>query len=140
MQRRLGVERTYSHLLELRRGAPGRRAGKSASLPYHASGPRGDPDVRIVYLAGRVRCAVRRPREARRRSARGPRSARPRGAVERRSRSLPIGRRPVTIDFAIPRAARPDRGAIRRLALGFADAGAATPRPSSATPWTSPDA
>ena len=94
----------------------------STSLLYHAFGLRGYQYVRTVYEAGQVRFAVRQPRKAWRCSACGSRSVRPRGAIERRFRSLPIGRRPVTIDFAIPRVACSDCGAIRQVALGFADA------------------
>lgn len=94
----------------------------STSLLYHAFGLRGHQYVRTVYEAGQVRFAIRRPRKALRCSACGSRSVRPRGAVRRQFRALPIGRRPVTIDFAIPRVACSDCGAIRQVALGFADA------------------
>lgn len=94
----------------------------STSFLYHAFGIRGYQYVRTVYEAGRVRLAIRQPRKALRCSACGSRSVRPRGAIERQFRTLPIGPRPVTIDFAIPRVACTDCGLIRQVALGFADA------------------
>jgi transposase len=94
----------------------------STSFLYHAFGIRGYQYVRTVYEAGQVRLAIRQPRKAWRCSACGSRSVRPRGAIERQFRTLPIGPRPVTIDFAIPRVACTDCGLIRQVALGFADA------------------
>ena len=69
----------------------------STSLLYHAFGVRGYQYARTVYEAGRVRFAIRQPRKAWRCSACGSRSVRPRGAVQRQFRALPIGGRPVTI-------------------------------------------
>ncbi|QDV37440.1 ISL3 family transposase [Tautonia plasticadhaerens] len=93
----------------------------STSLLYHAFGVRGYQYIRTVYEAGRVRFAIRQPRKALRCSACGSRSLRPRGAVERLFRALPIGGRPVTIDFAVPRVGCSDCGAIRQVAVGFAE-------------------
>jgi transposase len=93
----------------------------STSLLYHAFGVRGYQYVGTCYVEGRIRFTIRQPRKAWRCSACGSRSVRPRGAVERQFHALPIGGRPVTIDFAIPRVACADCGAIRQLALGFAD-------------------
>lgn len=94
----------------------------STSFLYHAFGVRGYQYVRTSYAEGQVRFTIRQPRKALRCAACGSRSVRPRGAVARRFRTLPIGRRPVMIDFAIPRVACSDCGAIRQVALGFADA------------------
>jgi transposase len=93
----------------------------STSLLYHAFGVRGYQYVRTEYAGGQVRFAIRQPRQALRCPACGSRAVRPRGAIERQFRTLPIGRRPVLIHFPVPRVACQDCGLIRQVAIDFAD-------------------
>jgi transposase len=77
----------------------------STSLLYHAFGIRGYEYVRTEYQGGEVVFTIRQGSKTFRCEACGSRDVRPRGRVERRFRSLPIGRRSTAVVLPIPRVA-----------------------------------
>lgn len=93
----------------------------STSLLYHAFCIRGYEYVRTEYEGGEVIFSIRQERKTLRCENCGSRDVRSRGQVERRFRSLPIGKRATTIAFAIPRVACQTCGLIRQVKLDFAD-------------------
>ena len=93
----------------------------STSLLYHAYGLKGYQYVRTAYLQGQVHFTIRLPRDRLRCPVCGSRHVHPRGLAERRFRSLSIGRRPVFINYAIPRVSCDRCGVIRQVKLDFAE-------------------
>lgn len=93
----------------------------STSLLYHAFSVRGYEYVRSQYQDGQVIFTIRQEPRKFRCEACGSRDVQPRGRVERRFRSLPIGGRATTVVFPIPRVACRVCGAIRQVEIGFAD-------------------
>lgn len=93
----------------------------STSLLYHGFGIRGYQYVKTDYAEGGVVFTIQQNPGTCRCPACGSRDVRPRGRMERRFRSLPIGGRPVTLVFPIPRVACQACGVIRQVAIDFAD-------------------
>jgi transposase len=93
----------------------------STSLLYHAFGIRGYEYVRTEYQGGEVVFTVRQEPKTLRCDACGSRDVRPRGRVERRFRSLPIGSRATAVVVAIPRVACQACGVVRQVEVAFAD-------------------
>jgi transposase len=93
----------------------------STSLLYHAFSIRGYEYVRTEYPGGEVVFTIRQEPKAFRCEACGSRDVRPRGQVERRFRSLPIGSRLTTVVFPIPRVACQACGVVRQVGVDFAD-------------------
>jgi transposase len=93
----------------------------STSPLYHAFGIRGYAYVRTDYPDGQVIFTIRQETKACRCSACGAREVRPRGHVERRFRSLPIGGRATSVALPIPRVECRACGAVRQVAVPFAD-------------------
>ncbi len=77
----------------------------STSLLYHAFGIRGYEYVRTEYQDGEVTFTIRQEPKTFRCEACGSRDVRPKGRVQRRFRSLPIGGRATTVAFLIPHVA-----------------------------------
>ena len=93
----------------------------STSLLYHAFGIRGYTYQRSSYVEGGVEFHLTKPLDQCRCSACGSREVSPRGKVERRFRTVPIGRRPVTVLYPIPRVECAACGVIRQVELDFAE-------------------
>ena len=100
---------------------PMERTNMSTSLLYHAYGLKGYQHVRTSYIQGQVHFTIRLRRDRLRCPVCGSREVHPRGLTERRFRNLPIGRRPVFINYAIPRVACDHCGVIRQVRLDFAE-------------------
>ena len=73
----------------------------STSLLYHGFGIRGYAYVRTEYRHGQVFFTIRQDGDTLRCAACGARDVRSRGHAERRFKSLPIGGKPMSIDFNI---------------------------------------
>jgi transposase len=93
----------------------------STSLLYHAFGVRGYEYARTEYQGGQTTSTIRQADKALRCPACGSRGVRPKGQVERRFRSLPIGRRATFVALAIPRVACDACRVVRQVAVSFAD-------------------
>jgi transposase len=93
----------------------------STSLLYHAFAIRGYEYVRTEYQGGEVTFSIAQEPKTLRCGACGSRDVRPKGRVERRFRSLPIGSRATAVVFPIPRVACQRCGVIRQVAVDFAD-------------------
>jgi transposase len=93
----------------------------STSLLYHAFSIRGYEYVRSEYQGGQVIFTIQQEPKNFRCEACGSHDVQPRGRVERRFRSLPIGSRATTIVFPIPRVACRACGVVRQVEIGFAD-------------------
>jgi len=93
----------------------------STSLLYHAFGIRGYQYVATDYQEGGVRFRIAKELQDCRCSACGSDHVASRGQVERQFRCLPIGHRPVTVVLPIPRVWCLNCGAIRQVALDFAE-------------------
>jgi transposase len=93
----------------------------STSLLYHAFGVRGYTYTRTTYVGGGVEFHITKPLDQCRCAACGSPEVAPRGKVERRFRAVPIGRRPVTVVYPIPRVACAACGVIRQVELDFAE-------------------
>lgn len=93
----------------------------STSLLYHGFGISGYKYVRTAYEGGQVIFTIRQERRTLRCETCGSRDVRTRGKVERRFRSLPIGKRPTAVVFAIPRVACQSCGVVRQVEVAFAD-------------------
>ena len=109
----------------------------STSLLYHAFGIRGYEYVRTEYQGGQVIFTIRQEPKTLRCEACGSRDVRPKGQVERRFRSLPIGSRATAVVLPIPRVACQACGVVRQVEVAFADPRRTYTRPSSGTPWSS---
>jgi transposase len=93
----------------------------STSLLYHAFAIRGYEYVRTEYQGGNVVFTIQQAPKTFRCEACGSRDVRPRGRVERRFQSLPIGSRSTVVVLPIPRVACRTCGVIRQVKLEFAD-------------------
>ena len=93
----------------------------STSLLYHGFGVRGYQYVRSEYVEGEIVFHLSQAIDECRCSACGSADVAPRGQVERRFRSLPLGRKPTSIVLPIPRVECRGCGAIRQVAVAFAD-------------------
>ena len=100
---------------------PDREVSMSTSLLYHAFGVRGYDYVRTEYQGGQTIFTIRQEDKALRCPACGSRDVRPKGRVERRFRSLPIGSRATIVALPIPRVACAACGVVRQVAVPFAD-------------------
>ncbi len=93
----------------------------STSLLYHAFGIRGYQYTRTEYQDGQTIFTIgQRPRTCRC-SACGSSQVVSRGRVERRFRTVPIGRRPTFVVLPIPRVGCQACGAVRQVKIPFAD-------------------
>jgi transposase len=93
----------------------------STSLLYHAFGIRGYQYTRTDYQDGQVIFTVDQERETCRCSACGSPQVQLRGRVERRFRSLPIGRRATFVVLPIPRVECQACGVVRQVKIAFVD-------------------
>lgn len=93
----------------------------STSLLYHAFRLVGYQYVRSSFREGRVSFRIRQSRDQLRCSACGSDQVWSQGAVERTFRTVPIGSKPVEIQFAVPRVLCFACGITRQVRLGFAD-------------------
>lgn len=93
----------------------------STSCLYHGFGVRGYRHVKTEYLGGEIVFHVSQPLDHCRCSACGSAAVAPKGNSERRFRSLPIGRKPTTVVFSVPRVACRDCGVIRQVEVDFAE-------------------
>jgi transposase len=93
----------------------------STSILYHAYGIRGYRHVRTEFKEGAVFFTIMQPLTSCRCSVCQSANVIGRGKTIRRFRCLPIGRKPTYVEFAIPRVACRDCGAVRQVAIGFAE-------------------
>ncbi len=93
----------------------------STSLLYHGFGIRGYQYVRTDYVGGGVVFTITQDVKTCRCSACQSENVILKGGKTRKFRSLPIGGKEVTIVFRVPRVKCNDCGAIRQVAIGFAD-------------------
>ena len=93
----------------------------STSLLYHAFGVRGYKYVRTEYRNGGIVFTIAQDLERCRCSACGSRDVQPKGRIVREFRAVPIGRKPVTIAFGIPRVLCHECGLTRQVRIAFAD-------------------
>ena len=93
----------------------------STSLLYHAFGVRGYTYTRTTYVGGGVEFHITKPLDQCRCAACGASAVAPRGKVERRFRAVPIGHRPVTVVYPIPRVECAACGVVRQVELDFAE-------------------
>ena len=93
----------------------------STSLLYHAFGLRGYRPVSSSYEDRRVTFRIRQPRDQLRCSACGSDNVWAQGRVTRTFRTVPIGLKPVQIEFAVPRVHCFGCDRIRQVKLRFAD-------------------
>ena len=92
----------------------------STSLLYRAFGVRGYRYVRTDYTEGQVVFTIRREHATCRCSACGSGDVLSRGHVERRFRSLPIGRRTTSLVLPVPRVECRACGLVRQVDVAFA--------------------
>src|SRR3954466_4267438 len=93
----------------------------STSLLYHAFGIRGYQYTRTDYQGGQVIFTIEQEPQACRCPACGSREVKPRGHVERRFRTVPIGRKTTILALPIPRVECPACGLVRQVEVSFAD-------------------
>ena len=93
----------------------------STSLLYHGFGLRGYDYVRTEYANGRVIFTIRQDRSRLFCPACGARDVVAHGHAVRQFRSLPIGSKPVTVVFPVPRVGCRACGAVRQVHIEFAD-------------------
>jgi transposase len=93
----------------------------STSLLYHAFGIRGYHYTRTDYQDGQVIFTIHQEPETCRCSACGSPQVRSRGRVERRFRTVPIGRRATFVALPIPRVECQACGLVRQVKIAFAD-------------------
>ena len=93
----------------------------STSLLYHAFGVRGYQYVRTEYQGGQTTFSIRQEAKTLRCPVCGSRDVRPKGQVERRFRSLPIGSRATVVALPIPRVACDACRVTRQVEVPFAD-------------------
>jgi transposase len=93
----------------------------STSLLYHGFSIRGYKYVRTEYRNGEVIFTIRQNLQSCRCEACGSHDVRPRGHVERRFRSLPIGSRATSVVLPIPRVECQACGVVRQAEVSFAD-------------------
>ena len=93
----------------------------STSLLYHGFGVRGYRYVRTEYEGGAMIFTMEQRRETYRCPACGSAEVIGRGQTPRRFRTVPVGGKPVYLAWAGPRGERRDCGAVRQVAIPFAD-------------------
>jgi transposase len=93
----------------------------STNLLYRAFGLRGYRCVSSSYAESRVTFRVRQPRDQLRYSACGSDNVWAQGSVPRTFRTVPIGSKPVQIEFAVPRVHCFGCDLVRQVKLRFAD-------------------
>jgi transposase len=93
----------------------------STSLLYHAFGLRGYHHLGASFDKGRVTFRVRQRREQLRCSACRSDNVWAQGSVTRTFRTVPIGAKPVRIEFAVPRVHCFACAAVRQVNIPFAD-------------------
>jgi len=94
----------------------------STSLLYHGFGLVGYRYVRQEFHEGQVIFHIEQPRERLRCSHCGSTDVWAQGGVERTFRTVPIGPKPVLLQFKVPRVLCFDCDRVRQVKLGFADA------------------
>ena len=93
----------------------------STSLLYHAFGIRGYQYTRTDYQDGQTIFTIHQEPETCRCPACGSPKVQSRGRVERRFRTVPIGRRATFVVLPIPRVECQDCGVVRQVKVPFAD-------------------
>lgn len=93
----------------------------STSLLYHGFDVRGYRYVRTEYVEGGVVFTIMQEPNTCRCPACGGRNVILKGGVVRRFRTLPIGRKKVTIAFRVPRIKCRDCNTVRQTTIAFAD-------------------
>src|SRR5512143_1756911 len=102
--------------------APHREVSMSTRLLYHAFGIRGYQYTRTDYQDGQTIFTIHQEPETCRCSACGSPQVQSRGRVERRFRTVPIGRRATFVALPIPRVECQACGVVRQVKIPFADA------------------
>jgi transposase len=92
----------------------------STSLLYHAFGLRGYHYVRQTFQEGEIRFRIEQPRQRLRCSACGSDDVWAQGGIERSFRTVPIGSKPVHIEFKVPRVRCFECDKVRQVKVGFA--------------------
>ena len=93
----------------------------STSLLYHAFGIRGYQYTRTDYQDGQTIFTIHQEPETCRCPACGSPKVQSRGHVQRRLRTVPIGRRATLVVLPIPRVECQDCGVVRQVKVPFAD-------------------
>jgi transposase len=93
----------------------------STSLLYHAFGIRGYQYTRTDYHDGQVIFTIEQDPHTCRCPACGSRDVKPRGHIERRFRTVPIGSKTTIVTLPIPRVECPACGIVRQVEVPFAD-------------------
>lgn len=93
----------------------------STSLLYHAFSVRGYKYVRSSYGEDGIVMTIEQERQDWCCSACGAQDVEPHGRVRRWLKCVPIGRKPVTLEFDVPRVECHSCGVRRQVKLGFAD-------------------
>lgn len=93
----------------------------STSILYHAYGIRGYRHVRTGFKESAVIFTIMQSLASYRCSMCKSANVIGRGKTVRRFRALPIGRKPTFLEFAVPRVECRDCGAVRQVAIGFAE-------------------
>src|ERR1035438_10065196 len=101
--------------------APNLEVSMSTSLLYHAFGIRGYHYVRTEFTNCQVTFTIHQEPETYRCSVCGSSQVISRGQAERCFRSLPIGGRPTTVVFPIPRVECQKCDRVRQVDVSFAD-------------------
>jgi transposase len=93
----------------------------STSLLSHAFGIRGYQYTRTDYHDGQVIFTIEQEPQTCRCPACGSREVKPRGHIERRFRTVPIGSKTTIVTLPIPRVECPACGIVRQVEVPFAD-------------------
>jgi transposase len=94
----------------------------STSLLYHGFGVRGYRYVGTNYVEGEVWFSIEQPRESLRCALCDSAEVTRRGGEWRTFRTLPIGRKRVTLTLLVPKVACATCDVVRQVSIGFADA------------------
>ncbi len=108
----------------------------STSLLYHGFGLIGYHYVRQEFQGGQVIFRIAQPRERLRCSHCGSDDVWAQGGVERTFRTLPIGSKPVLVQFKVPRVLCFTCGLVRQVKLASPIPRSTTPAPSNAMSWS----
>src|SRR5262245_29642837 len=93
----------------------------STSLLYHAFGLKGYRHVNQTFQGGKVSIRIEQPRDRLRCSHCGEVEVWRQGSVDRTFRTVPIGSKPVVLQFKVPRLWCPACDHTRQAKLCFAD-------------------
>jgi transposase len=93
----------------------------STSLLYHGFGLVGYRYVRQEFREGQVIFHIEQPRERLRCPCCGSAEVWAQGGIERTFRTVPIGHKPVLVQFKVPRVRCFDCDGVRQVKVGFAD-------------------